>query len=185
MSIGLERLRGPRSGVSPSRVRKRAKELFFRKYVKKVLEFFKLRMYDLSMGNRMENLHFTVERMRQMGSGFMAFQPFSIIFFVVFGLIAFVIIMGIVKSISAGLSNQAAEQVQRSCKVVDKRTRVRGGSGNFSASTDYYITFEFDRGERKELEVKDTDFGMIVIGDRGEVHYKGTRFLEFVRLMGA
>ncbi|WP_233902255.1 MULTISPECIES: DUF2500 family protein [Paenibacillus] len=40
-------------------------------------------------------------------------------------------------------------------------------------------------GERKELEVKDRDFGMIVIGDRGEVHYKGTRFLEFVRLMGA
>ncbi|WP_367949342.1 hypothetical protein [Paenibacillus sp. AK121] len=26
---------------------------------------------------------------------------------------------------------------------------------------------------------------MIIIGDRGEVHYKGTRFLEFVRLMGA
>ncbi|MNW66272.1 hypothetical protein D3C74_447260 [compost metagenome] len=62
---------------------------------------------------------------------------------------------------------------------------MRGGSGDFSASTDYYITFEFEGGERMELEVKDTDFGMIVIGDRGEVHYKGTRFLEFVRLMGA
>lgn len=142
-------------------------------------------MYHLSMGNRMENLHFTVERMKQMESGFMEFQPFNVIFFTVFGLIAFVIIMGIVKSISTGLSNQAAERVQCSCKVVDKRTRVRGGSGDFSASTDYYITFEFDGGERKELEVKDTDFGMIVIGDRGELHYKGTRFLEFVRVMEA
>ncbi|MGG4220685.1 DUF2500 domain-containing protein [Paenibacillus jamilae] len=119
-----------------------------------------------------------------MESGFMDFQSFNVIFFIVFGLIAFVIITGIVKTIGAGLSNQAAEQIQRSCKVVDKRTRVRGGSGDFSASTDYFITFEFDGGERKELEVRDTDCGMIVIGDRGEVHYKGTRFLEFVRLMG-
>ncbi|MDY8024635.1 DUF2500 domain-containing protein [Paenibacillus polymyxa] len=120
-----------------------------------------------------------------MESGFMEFQPFNVIFFTVFGLIAFVIIMGIVKAIGEGLSNQAAEQVQRSCKIVDKRTRVRGGSGDFSASTYYYITFEFDGGERMELEVKDTDFGMIVIGDRGELHYKGTRFLEFVRVMEA
>lgn len=142
-------------------------------------------MYDLSMGNRMENLHFTVERMKQMGSDFMEFQSFNTIFFIVFGLIVFVIIMGIVKTIGAGLSNQAAERVQRSCKVVDKRTRVRGGSGDFSASTYYYITFEFDGGERVELEVKDTDFGMIVIGDCGELHYKGTRFLEFVRVMEA
>ncbi|MGM1019876.1 MAG: DUF2500 family protein [Bacillota bacterium] len=43
----------------------------------------------------------------------------------------------------------------------------------------------FDGGERKELEVKDRDFGMIVIGDRGELRYKGTRFLEFVRVMEA
>nr|WP_254207839.1 DUF2500 domain-containing protein [Paenibacillus sp. AK121] len=35
------------------------------------------------------------------------------------------------------------------------------------------------------MKVKGSDFGMIIIGDRGEVHYKGTRFLEFVRLMGA
>ncbi|WP_223822048.1 DUF2500 domain-containing protein [Paenibacillus peoriae] len=77
----------------------------------------------------------------------MEFQSFNMIFFIVFGLIAFVMIMGIVKTIGAGLSNQAAERVQRSCKVVDKRTRVRGGSGDFSASTYYYITFEFDGGE--------------------------------------
>ncbi|MDP1511113.1 DUF2500 domain-containing protein [Paenibacillus sp. CMAA1739] len=121
-----------------------------------------------------------------MGSSFfMEFQSFNMIFFIVLGLIAIVIITGIVKTIGAGLSNQEAEQVQRSCKVVDKRTRVRGGSGDFSASTDYYITFEFEGGERKELKVKGTDFGMIVIGDRGEVHYKGTRFLEFVRVVEA
>ncbi|KAF6637487.1 DUF2500 domain-containing protein [Paenibacillus sp. EKM208P] len=70
-----------------------------------------------------------------MGSDFMEFQSFNMIFFIVFGLIA--------------------------------------------------ITFEFDGGERMELEVKDTVFGMIVIGDRGELQYKGTRFLEFVRVMEA
>ncbi|WP_256873854.1 DUF2500 family protein [Paenibacillus kribbensis] len=47
------------------------------------------------------------------------------------------------------------------------------------------MTFEFDRGERKELEVKDTDFGMIVVGDCGELHYKGTRVVGFVRMLEA
>ncbi|EHS58646.1 DUF2500 domain-containing protein [Paenibacillus sp. Aloe-11] len=112
-------------------------------------------------------------------------ESFNMIFFTVFGIMALLMIIGIGKTIGAGLSNQAAELVQRSCKVVDKRTRVRGGSGDFSASTYYYITFEFDGGERKELEVKDTDFGMIVVGDRGELHYKGTRVVGFVRMMEA
>ncbi|WP_226000184.1 DUF2500 domain-containing protein [Paenibacillus sp. BJ-4] len=112
-------------------------------------------------------------------------ESFNMIFFTVFGIIALLMIIGIGKTIGAGLSNQAAELIQRPCKVVDKRTRVRGGSGDFSASTYNYITFEFDGGERKELEVKDRDFGMIVIGDRGEHHYKGTRFVEFVRIMEA
>ncbi|WP_068496599.1 DUF2500 domain-containing protein [Paenibacillus kribbensis] len=112
-------------------------------------------------------------------------ESFNMIFFTVFGIMALFMIIGIGKTIGAGLSNQAAELVQRSCKVVDKRTRVRGGSGDFSASTYYYITFEFDGGERMELEVKDTDFGMIVVGDCGELHYKGTRFVGFVRMMEA
>ncbi|MEC0182294.1 DUF2500 domain-containing protein [Paenibacillus peoriae] len=112
-------------------------------------------------------------------------ESFNMIFFTVFGIVALFMIIGIGKTIGAGISNQAAELVQRPCKVLDKRTRVSGGSGDFSASTDYYITFEFDGGERKELKVKDTDFGMIVVGDRGELHYKGTRFLEFVRVMEA
>lgn len=51
-------------GVSPSRVRERAKELFFRKFVKKVMEFLTPKMYHLSMGNSMENLHFTRVRMK-------------------------------------------------------------------------------------------------------------------------
>ncbi|WP_244188338.1 DUF2500 domain-containing protein [Paenibacillus kribbensis] len=33
--------------------------------------------------------------------------------------------------------------------------------------------------------MKDTDFGMIVVGDRGELHYKGTRVVGFVRMMEA
>ncbi|KJD44744.1 hypothetical protein QD47_15355 [Paenibacillus terrae] len=120
-----------------------------------------------------------------MGNGFMDSGSFDAIFFIVFGIIAIGFIAIIAKAIGTGLSNQAAELEQRSCKVVDKRTRVRGGSGDFSASTNYYVTFEFDGGERKELEVKDRDFGMIVTGDRGELRYKGTRFLEFVRAMEA
>ncbi|MGW8956272.1 DUF2500 domain-containing protein [Paenibacillus sp. NPDC055715] len=120
-----------------------------------------------------------------MGNGFMNSGSFDAIFLIVFGIIAIGFIIIISKVIDTGFSNQAAELVQRACTVVDKRTRVRGGSSDCSASTDYYVTFEFDGGERKELKVKDRDFGMIVTGDRGELRYKGTRFLEFVRVMEA
>lgn len=93
-------------------------------------------------------------------------------------------IMGIVKTIGAGLSIKRPNGYNVHVRLWING-RECGGSGDFSASTYYYITFEFDGGERMELEVKDTDFGMIVIGDRGKLHYKGTRFLEFVRVMEA
>ncbi|MET3209321.1 UNVERIFIED_CONTAM: hypothetical protein ABIC26_002265 [Paenibacillus sp. PvR008] len=142
-------------------------------------------MYDLSIGDRVVNLPFTVGGIRMMGNGFMDSGSFDAIFLIVFGIIAIGFIIIISKVIDTGFSNQAAELVQRSCTVVDKRTRVCGGSGDSSASTDYYVTFEFDGGERKELKVKDRDFGMIVTGDRGELRYKGTRFLEFMRVVEA
>lgn len=66
-----------------------------------------------------------------MGNDFMEFQSFNMIFFIVFGLIAIVMIMGIVKTIGAGLSNQAAERVQRSCKVVDKTDESAWGIRRF------------------------------------------------------
>lgn len=115
-------------------------------------------------------------------NGFLAFfndMPlfFKVVFTIVIGGIAYVIIRGLF----TWFSNNASEVTQKRCKVVDKRTEVWGGSGDSSSNTNYYITFEFEDGSRKELYVRDKYFGLIAIGDIGELVYQGTRFKEFNR----
>lgn len=108
------------------------------------------------------------------------------LFFKLFGGLVFIIVMGgfayvIIRGLFMWLSNNAAEVTQKKCKVIDKRTEVWGGSGDSSANTNYYITFELEDSSRIELYVKDKYFGIITIGDTGELTYQGTRFKEFKR----
>ncbi|MFC5528726.1 DUF2500 domain-containing protein [Cohnella yongneupensis] len=115
--------------------------------------------------------------------GFFAGMP---LFFKLFGgfvvlAIAGTIIFVIVKGVGTWSSNNASPVVQARCKVIDKRTEVWGGSGDSSASTNYYITFEFEDGNRVELPIRSNQFGLIAQGDQGELTYQGTRFKGFNR----
>ncbi|WP_442600644.1 DUF2500 domain-containing protein [Paenibacillus sp. KN14-4R] len=123
------------------------------------------------------------------GFGFFSFLGNMPLFFRFFFIIIFLAVVStfaymIFKSIKTYLSNNAAELLTRPCKVVDKRTKVSGGSGESSASTDYFITFEFEDGSRVELPIRTNQYGMIVVGDHGELTYQGTRFKSFNRMMG-
>jgi hypothetical protein len=102
---------------------------------------------------------------------------FSAIFILIIGVFLFII----VKGLSTWMSNNAAAVRTDACRIVSKRTRVSGGSGDSSASTWYYITFEFDDGQRMELQVRGSEYGLIAEGDTGEVTYQGTRYHEFRR----
>src|SRR5690242_12049730 len=93
----------------------------------------------------------------QMGNGgsfgeFIEGMPLFFVFFfvVVVGLILFVII----RSIMQWNNNNHSPIENVMVKVVSKRTRVSGGSGEHSASTYYYITFEKENFERMELMVR-------------------------------
>jgi len=108
--------------------------------------------------------------------------------FKLFGGLIFLIVIGgflfvIIKGLSTWTSNNSAERIYTPCKVVDKRTEVWGGSGDSRASTNYYVTFEFNDSTRKEFYVKPSQFGLLVIGDSGELAYQGTRFLGFNRVI--
>lgn len=110
------------------------------------------------------------------------------LFFKIFGGLLFVIVFGtfayvIIKGLSTWTANNGAEVTSKRCKVTDKRTEVWGGSGDSSANTNYYITFEFEDHTRIELHIKDKDFGLISIGDQGELTYQGTRFKQFNRMV--
>ncbi|MFB5673495.1 DUF2500 domain-containing protein [Paenibacillus terreus] len=110
------------------------------------------------------------------------FDYFPIVVFIFIGLFFLLFIIAITKGIKNWSSNNAAPELSEECTAVTKRTKVWGGSGDMSSSTDYYVTFEFQNGERKELEVKGEQYGLIVEGDRGKLVYQGTRFKAFERL---
>lgn len=103
---------------------------------------------------------------------------FKIFALLIIGFIAFVII----KSVRIWMTNNASPLISASSTAVTKRSEVWGGSGESSASTSYYVTFQFEDGTRLELQVSNREYGLIVEGDRGELVYQGTRFKEFKRI---
>ena len=48
--------------------------------------------------------------------------------------------------------------------------------------TTYYATFQVESGDRMELPMRGTDYGMLAEGDRGRLTFQGTRFLGFERM---
>ncbi|NGM83291.1 DUF2500 domain-containing protein [Paenibacillus sp. 7124] len=107
------------------------------------------------------------------------------IFIIIFAVVAVGILSAILYSLFKGIkqwsANNASELVTAPCTVVAKRFKVYGGSGDTSASTNYYVTYELQNGARIELEVPDQSYGLMVEGDRGELTYQGTRFKGFKR----
>ena len=112
---------------------------------------------------------------------------FVLVFVLVFGIILFTIIKGI----STWNKNNHSPRLSVEATVVSKRENVShshhqsGSDGSMSyttTSTTYYITFQFESGDRLELQVQGYDYGMIVEGDRGKLSFQGTRFLGFERM---
>ena len=95
----------------------------------------------------------------------------------IFGLAFGIIIAGIVKSGRRNRANDASPRVTAPAQVVTKRTHVRGDH----AHTTYFTTFQFESGDRLELEIPRDRFGYLVEGDRGKLTFQGTRFLDFLR----
>lgn len=54
-------------------------------------------------------------------------------------------------------------------------------SCNTGDSTFYYVTFQFESGDRVELCVPVYEFGLLIEGDRGKLTFQGTRYLSFER----
>src|SRR5690554_7891755 len=92
---------------------------------------------------------------------------FNFMFTLVPLLIIGVIIIMIISSISKWSRNNASPRLNRPARVIGKRPHTWGGSGRSSAHTSYYITFEFEDGERLELPVSAQAYGMMAEGDIG------------------
>lgn len=50
-----------------------------------------------------------------------------------------------------------------------------------STHTTYYVTFQVESGDRMELAVSGSEYGMLVEGDQGQLSFQGSRYLGFDR----
>ena len=105
------------------------------------------------------------------------FKLFPIFFLAVFGLVIGIITASLVQSSRKNRQNNNSPRVTSEATVVTKRTHVWGDHSR----TDYYVTFQFESGDRLELEIPHNQFGYLVEGDKGKLTFQGTRFLEFNR----
>ncbi len=86
-------------------------------------------------------------------------------------------------------TNNKSPRLTVPATVVTKRTSVShhhhhhgtGAMDHSTSSTTYYATFQVESGDRMELSVSGTEFGMLVEGDHGNLSFQGTRYLGFQR----
>ena len=114
--------------------------------------------------------------------GFMD-SVFPIMFFLVFGLVFCTFTVTFVRGIGQWNKNNHSPKLTVPATVVGRREhRSRSGSREHRHyTTSYYITFQFESGDRLELHIPSNQFGYIVEGDRGSLTFQGTRFLGFER----
>lgn len=118
----------------------------------------------------------------------MGFGIFSGLFGVIFTL-TFVFILGIfivtiVRDIGQWSKNNSSPRLTVPATVVTKRMNVshRHHEHHTHHSTDYYVTFQVDSGDRMELHMTGQEYGMLVEGDKGDLTFQGTRYLGFERI---
>lgn len=104
--------------------------------------------------------------------------PFFALFFL---LVASFIVFTIIKSGAQWNKNNNSPKLSVPAQVVTKRSNTRGGSGDSSASTSYYVTFQVESGDRMELQMSGKEYGMLAEDDLGILTFQGTRFLSFER----
>ena len=105
------------------------------------------------------------------------FSLFPIFSALIFILVAVIIMTTLVQNSRKKRQNDNSPRLTSEATVVTKRTHVWGDHSR----TDYYVTFQFESGDRLELEIPHNQFGYLVEGDKGKLTFQGTRFLEFNR----
>ena len=107
---------------------------------------------------------------------------FTLVFCLVFGLIVFRIVQGV----STWNKNNQSPVLTVDAVVVAKREQFshHHHDTGYHTYTHYFVTFQVQSGDRIELEMEGTDYGMLCEGDRGQLTFQGTRYKGFARRVG-
>ena len=112
---------------------------------------------------------------------------FEVLFVVMFVVVLGMILMTAVQSLHRWNQNNQSPRLTVDAAVAAKRTETgayhtgTGASAHLHHYTRYYVTFQVESGDRMELPVEGSDYGMLVEGDRGKLTFQGTRYLGFAR----
>lgn len=111
---------------------------------------------------------------------------FPLFFIVIFVLVIGTFIATAVRGVSTWNKNNQSPVLTVDAVVVAKReqfSRHHHDTG-YHTYTHYFVTFQVQSGDRIELEMEGTDYGMLCEGDRGQLTFQGTRYKGFARRVG-
>ncbi len=119
-----------------------------------------------------------------MGIGFQLMETLFPLLFILFFVVFFVIL---IRGILQWHKNNQSPRLTVEATIVTKRRHVThhngGAAGSMgTTSTSYYVTFQVASGDRMELRVSGQEYGMLAEGDRGQLTFQGTRYLDFQRM---
>ena len=123
-----------------------------------------------------------------MGFFGMGFGFLGVIYIIIFLLVIGFFIVIFARIIGQKRQNDRSPRLTVSATVVSKRGDVTvhhhdhdGMHHHTTSSTTYYATFQVQSGDRMELPVPATEYGLLIEGDEGDLTFQGTRFLSFDR----
>ena len=107
---------------------------------------------------------------------------FVLIFAIIIGMFVFILISGL----RQWNKNNHSPRLTVDAQVVAKRINVThhhdmDNAAMSHTSTSHYVTFQVESGDRMELNVTGSEYGMLVEGDQGRLTFQGTRYLGFER----
>ncbi|EDL66402.1 DUF2500 domain-containing protein [Bacillus sp. SG-1] len=120
------------------------------------------------------------------------FQIVPIFIGIIFVIVIGGILFSVIKGIGQWQKNEQSPKLSVPAIVKSKRMNVsrranmhdHGDSHHHHSSrsqTRYYVTFEFESGDRKEFHVSGQEYGLLAEEDLGKLTFQGTRYLGFDR----
>lgn len=118
---------------------------------------------------------------------------FDFMFSIIFVLMVASFVYAFVKNIKQSHKNNKSPRLTVDAEVASKRIDVThhshanagdatGAHGyHTTSSTDYYVTFQVESGDRIEFSLSSYEYSMLVEGDCGKLSFQGTRYLGFER----
>ena len=108
---------------------------------------------------------------------------FEILFMLMFCLVFGMFVVTAIRGVSQWNKNNQSPRLSVEATVTGKRTSVQHHhhQNHTSHSTSYYVSFQVESGDRMEFHVTGQEYGMVMEGDTGRLHFQGTRYLGFGR----